>query len=170
MARHTLDQAYRGGRVEPDLPADPPPPRVQRYPCFADGCPMAGTIFPNGTADGKPGVCVYHYAVNATDIPKVTQVLRDWGCVADEVRAARRCITGPMASDPAALQAQFDAAWERLAPLVPSWHADLAPGTIRTSKGQDTGHRQAYGDWAKHLERFLGARVVEVLSVRRATA
>lgn len=149
------ESAYRGGA----LTVQQPPPTVQRYPCFADGCPMAGTIFPNGTADGKPGVCAFHYAANPTDIPKITQVLNDWQCVANEIRAARRCVTGPAAADPATQDREQALAWGRLGPVVQrgGWGDVLAPRP-----------GEHYGEWAKHLERFLGARVVEVLSVRRS--
>jgi hypothetical protein len=170
--RHTLNDAYRGGRVHPEEPVEDKPNRP-RYPCFAEGCPMAGTIFPGagvgGTGD-RPGTCAWHYGIVPTDIPKVTRVLLDWQCVAVEVREARRALTGEIASDPKALAIAFSTAWERLQPLVTGWEDQLAPGTIRTSKGADTRHRQSYGDWAKHLERFIGARVVEVLTthLRRA--
>lgn len=153
--------SYKGGRVSADEDSKP---RL-RDPCFASGCPMPGSIFTAGT--DKAGSCAWHYGVVPTDIPKVTQVLVDWQCVSSEIREARRCLTGELATDPAALQRAFDIAWERLEPLAPTWVDQLKPGTIKTSKGVDTGHRQGYGDWAKHLERFLGARVVEVLSINQ---
>lgn len=163
---------FRGGRVfsDDEAPIEPQKPKRVRYPCFAEGCPMPGTIFPNGASDGKVGTCAWHYAVQPTDIPKVTQVLRDWMCVSAEILQARRCLGGALASDPAGLQREFDAAWQRLMPLAASWESELRPGTIRTSKGVDTGFRQGYSDWAKHLERFIGSRVVEVLSTHRRSA
>lgn len=158
------ERSYRGGRVDPDEPAPQKPKRL-RYPCFAEGCPMPGSLFSSGT--DKSGSCAWHYAVQPTDIPKVTQVLRDWMCVSAEIIAARRSLGGDLASDPAGLQREFDAAWQRLQPMAAAWEKELAPGTIHTSKGVDIRYRQSYSDWAKHLERFIGARVVEVLSTHR---
>lgn len=165
MARTPFNEneEYRGGA----LTVQEKPP-VRRYPCFAEQCPMPGTIFSNGT--DKAGTCAWHYGVMPSDIPKVTRVLLDWQCVSSEIRAARRCLTGPMASDPAGLQREFEAAWQRVRGVAGAWETELAPGTIRTAKGVDTGHPQSYADWAKHLERFLGARVVEVLSTQRRRA
>lgn len=157
---------YRGGRVDPD--AEPAPKPQRRSPCFATGCPAAGTMWPGltqGTGD-KPGTCVYHYGVNASDIPRVTQVLQDWLCVAKEIQAARRCLTGPTASEPGTQAREFEAAWQRLQPLAASWEPELKPGNVRTSAGVERPFRETYGDWARRLERFIGARVLEVLSTR----
>lgn len=165
MARSSFDDAkdYRGGRVSAD---DDTPKRV-RYACFAEHCPMPGTLFPD---HGKNGVCAWHYGIVPSDIPKVTRVLLDWQCVSDEVNAARVVLCGDQAADPKAQADALAAAWSRLKPLVAGWDDQLQPGTIHTAKGADTGFRQGYGDWAKHLERFLGARVVEVLSVHQRRA
>jgi hypothetical protein len=166
--RRTMDSAYRGGRVDPDAPLDEKPQPL-RYPCFADGCPMAGTMFPDQVMGEKSnGTCVYHYRVSPSDIPRVTRVLQDWLCVSDEINHARGVLTGPLCADAKAQDHEFAAAWNRLRALSPGWEQQLAPGTIRTSKGVDTGNRQTYSDWAKHLERFIGARVVEVLSPPRS--
>lgn len=155
--RRTMDEAYRGGRVEPD---EVKPERL-RYPCFADGCPMAGSMFPDQVMGEKTrGVCPWHYNLNPSDIPRVTQRLRDWKCVADEIEQARLVFTGPLATDPAGHDESFHEAWRRLAPAVElsGWSNDLKP--------QD---RESYGDWAHRLMYFIGARVLEVLSVRRST-
>jgi hypothetical protein len=159
---------YRGGAIETTKPT----PR--RYPCFAGGCPMPGTIFTGGT--DQPGTCAWHYGVLSADIPKVTKALQDWGCVSYEIREARRALTGEVATDPAALQQAFDTAWERLrASIDEGWVDQLKPGTITTRnrftrEAYDTKQPEGYGDWAKRLERFLGARVVEVLSIRQRAA
>lgn len=163
---------YRGGALAPVQAPKPKP----RFPCFANGCPMPGTIF-EGVIQGhkhtgefattEPGTCAWHFGVVPGDIPKVTRALLDWQCVSAEINRARRNLTGDLARDPAGLQREFDAAWQRMRDQVGPWEAELQPGTIRTSKGVDTGHRQSYADWAKHLERFLGARVVEVLSTHQ---
>lgn len=149
---------YRGGALSvPDKPA------VKRYPCFADQCPMPGSIFASGT--DKAGACAWHYGVLPNDIPKVTRVLLDWQCVSSEVNAARRLLTGPAAADAKAQDEAFASAWNRLQGFIDTtWQAELKPGNARTSKGEEHPFREGYGDWAKRLERFLGARVVEVLS------
>lgn len=150
--RRTMDEAYKGGRVNPD----PPTPERRRYPCFADGCPMPGTMFPNGP--DKDGCCIYHYGAQPSDIPKVTQRLTDWQCVIAEINAARRVLTGDTAADPKAQDEAQTAAWQRLAPLV-----ELS-GWADTLKPQP---REGYGDWERRLEAFMGARVVEGLSTHR---
>lgn len=145
--------AYRGGRLEQDAPKPPRP----RYPCFAEGCPMPGTIFPGviqgGTGD-SPGTCAWHYGLIPNDIPRVTQLIREWECVAREIDRARRVHTGPLACDPAALQREFDAAVARLRPAVQSggW------GNTFEREGME-----GYGRWAQRLEVFLGKRVRELL-------
>lgn len=155
--------AYRGGRVEQDKPK----PQRLRYSCFADGCLMPGTIFLGAVQGEKAegtGCCAWHFGVQPHDIPRVTQALRDWDCVAFEIREARRVLTGELASSPTALQQCFAAAWERLKAVADSWESDLRPGNIHTSKGVDTGNPQGYGDWSRHLERFLGSRVAQAIS------
>lgn len=173
MARTDFDERseYRGGALTEQKPRV-----VLRYPCFADGCPMPGTIWPGagigGTGD-QPGTCAWHYGVQPQDIPKVTRALRDWACVTYEVNEARRACTGDLASNPAALKAAFATAWERLQPLVVGqWEDELSPGNIHTSKGLDCGPRlpESYADWARRLERFVGARIAEVLSTHRRRA
>lgn len=149
---------FRGGRVftDDDAAQQDQPQRV-RYPCFAAGCPAAGTLFPNGTQ--SPGVCVWHYQVQPSDIPKVTQRLVDWRCVGVELEAARSLLTGEAAADARAQDEAQAQAWQRLGPVVQrsGWGDVLAPRP-----------GEHYGEWAKHLERFIGARVVEVLSIRRS--
>ena len=155
-ARRTMDDAYRGGRV---MPEEDQPAR-RRYPCFADGCPMPGTMFPDATqgTGERPGTCVWHYGVNPNDIPKVTQRLTDWQCVANEIQAGRRVLTGPLATDPGGQDDALAAAWRRLATEVEltGWSAQLQP--------QAGEH---YGEWTRRLEYFIGARVVEVLSINQ---
>lgn len=172
MNRKDFDE-YRGGALsEPKLKS------VRRYPCFADGCPMPGTIFPGetqGTGD-KLGTCAWHYGVLPNDIPKVTRVLLDWDCVNAEVNEARSVLTGPNAADVRALQAAFDAAWARLLPRASGWEEQLRPSTIKSRdpvtrlRTVDSGMRESYADWAKRLTEFLGARVVEVLSTHQRRA
>lgn len=155
------DQAgeYRGGRVEPE--ADPPKPR--RYPCFATGCPMPGTMWGGITQGGtgeRLGSCAWHYAVSPTDIPKVTQVLQDWQCVAREMNAARAAQYGDAASSPKAMDALFAQSVSRLRPYVKDggWGDEF-----ERRPGED------FCGWGRRLEAFLGARVVEVLSIRQAS-
>lgn len=158
MARIDFD---RDGSIADALPHNP-----VRNRCFAERCPMPGSLTLSGSGNAT---CAWHYGVLSTDIPKVTQVLLDWDCVSFEIREARRVLTGELASNPGALKRLFEAAWERLRPLVHEYAEELKPGNIRTSKGVDRGQLfpEAYGDWAKRLERFIGGKVVEVLSIRR---
>lgn len=156
---------YRGGAITEQAPK-----AVRRYPCFAEGCPMPGTIWPGVTQGGTgdaPGNCAWHYGVNSHDIPKVTQVLKDWDCVTYEINQARRALTGDLATNPKGLQDAFDAAWGRMQPLVEGeWEQHLKPGKLRTRRGEVTPYEEGYADWAKRLNEFLGARVAEVLSAR----
>lgn len=148
---------FRGGRVFPgEDAADDAKPQSPRLPCFAAGCPMPGTLFANSTSGA--GSCAWHYAVQPSDIPKVTQRLNDWACVSTEVNAARRVLTGEAASDPRAQEAALLVAWQRLAPQVEhsGWTGDLQPAS-----------GEHLGEWCRRLERFIGARVVEVLSTHR---
>jgi hypothetical protein len=151
------DRRYAGGRVFSE--DEPPPiagdaPRRLRFPCFADGCPMAGTMFP-GTS--RQGVCPWHYAAAPNDIPRITQRLRDWFCVAQEVDAARQILCGPHAADARAQDAALAHGWARLQAVCSGWEADLAPRK-----------REQLHDWSRRLEAFIGARVLETLSPRRA--
>lgn len=156
---------FRGGRVfNADEAAEPEQPRRRRYPCFANGCPMPGTMWPGagmgGTGD-RPGTCVWHYGVAEHEIPRVTQVLNDWGCVAYEVDECRRVHTSTeVLGDPGALAALFQTAVERLRPQVQmgGW-ADEFEANGRT-----------YRDWGRHLEAFIGGQVVQALSTRQRRA
>lgn len=169
-AIRTQDEgAYRGGRVE----QEPPKPQRLRYPCFAAGCPMPGTIFLGAVQGEKAegsGCCNWHFGVQPNDIPKVTQRLVDWQCVSAEVNAARRFLTGEQASSPKAVDEAFRAAWARLQPVARSWESELQPGRARTSKEAIVWHDESYGDWARRLERFLGSRIAEVLSTQRSSS
>lgn len=151
---------YRGGRVNPEDAADRP--ERLRYPCFAEGCPMPGTMFPDQVlGEKRHGVCPWHYRLAPSDIPKVTKVLQDWNCVTGEIEAARAALRGPHAADPKALDEVHAAAWSRLEPLLAhtGWSDVLKP---RPGEHLD--------DWARHLERFIGKRVVEVLSINQRRA
>lgn len=159
MPRHTLqdeEREYRGGAINPQ-----PQPAVRRYPCFADGCPMPGTMWGGITQGGtgeRPGDCIWHYGVNPSDIPRVTRVLQDWHCLVDEINAARAVLCGDMACDPKAQDEAMAQGWRRLAPQVEmsGWADQLQPHK----------HHEHIGEWARRLTEFLGARVLEVRSVR----
>lgn len=162
---NVITKPFRGGRVfNAEDAAEPEPPKPRRYPCFANGCPMPGTIWPDivqgGTGD-RSGTCAWHYAVPEHDIPRVTQVLREWGCVAYEVSECRRvhCST-EVIGNPGALAALFQTAVERLRPAVKAggW-ADQFEANGRT-----------YRDWGRDLEAFLGGRVVEARSTHQRRA
>jgi hypothetical protein len=156
------DAEYRGGAIERKGP-----PR--RYPCFATGCPMPGTLFTGSTDEA--GTCAWHYGNLSSDIPKVTKALQDWSFVAYEIIEARRVLTGELAKDPKAIARAFAVAWERMqATDLGEWAGQLKPDRIQTSKGEITNHAESYGDWAKRLERFIGARVVEVQQLQHRRA
>lgn len=152
MARLTMDDddraAYRGGRVNA---ADDEPKRV-RYPCFADGCPMAGTMFTTlGTSPGQKGSCPMHWQAAPVAIPAITQRLLDWGFVAREIDAARALLTGEYAASPRVHALHHGQAWARLlAQLSPEWAAVLRP-----LQAEDLGL------WARRLERFLAECATE---------
>lgn len=142
---------YRGGAL-----TEQQPKVVLRYPCFADNCPMPGTIFPGavqGETGDQKGTCAWHYGVKPHDIPRITQALRDWGCVSAEVNAARRLLTGEHGMDPKAMRQARDLAWDRMRPLVRDWADELQP-----TEGE------GYSDWAKRLNVFLGRRLNEVMA------
>lgn len=166
MPRKTFPESYHGGRVFTEQqPGDED--TGPRYPCFATGCPMAGTIF---AEHSRRGSCAWHYGVVPNDIPRVTNALRAWECVAFEIDQGRAVLTGPLAMDAAGQDKAFTEAWARLKLLAGVWQDELAPGNLRTSKGVERPFRESYGDWIRRLERFIGARVVETLTVNQRRA
>lgn len=149
---------YRGGRVPAtdNDSEDSPLRRLRRHQCYANGCPMTGSIFETIGANDRPGSCVWHYAIAAGDVPKVTSVLVTWLCVSQEIQTCRRVLTGSGASDSVVRGEAFTLAWQRLRPEVLAFEHDLEP--------QPT---EDYGAWARRLEEFLGGQVRDVLSVRQ---
>jgi hypothetical protein len=157
MARIDFD---RDGSIADAIPHNP---ASRTYRCFADRCPMPGTIFPGQLmGDKHGGTCAWHYGVEPLDIPKVTAVLRDWQCLAYEISECRRVHTSAeSATSPKAQDQLFAAAVERLREQVKSggWGDEFEP---------KRGER--YARWGQRLEEFLGGKVVEVLSTRRRAA
>lgn len=151
------DRHYSGGRVfsEDAPPAGEDAPR-RRHPCFADACPMAGTMFPGSS---RQGVCPWHYAAAPNDIPRITQRLRDWLCLAEEIDAGRQLLAGPMATDPRGQDDALARAWGRVQPVCAGsgWEPELAPQP-----------REHLAEWIRRIEAFIGARVLEAMSPRRA--
>jgi len=137
-----------------------PSDRTRRtYPCFADQCPMPGTIF-----TGSTGCCAWHYGAHVHTIARITQVILDWDCVASEINAARAALNGPMATDAKAMRDAFRAAWSRLKPLAGAWADQLRPGPLRTAGGLDRDlGMESYGHWVMRMERFLMQRVREAV-------
>lgn len=133
-----------------DLPTGPAP---ARFECCANGCPMSGTMFPSG---GSRGICRYHYATNASDWPRITQVLNDWRVVTAEIRECRRVLCDQdMCTDIKAQNDSFRNSWDRLRPALEmgGWQVtELAPRD-----------REGYGNWATRLDEFLGGQVLAVL-------
>jgi hypothetical protein len=137
--------------------ADALPHAERKFACFAGGCPMPGTIFRDGS--DKAGCCAWHYAALPSDIPRITQVLKDWACISDEVQAARRALTGQFATDPKALRQLFTEASHRVRDAVAGggWGNQFDPKL-----------HEDYGTWAGRLQDFLTSRVSEATSTRRA--
>lgn len=152
---------FRGGRVfsEDDAAAADLQHQRTRYPCAAQQCPMPGTLYPSGSRDG---LCAWHYGTLASDWPRISQVLVDWGCVSYEVDECRRVHTASeSAADPKAQETLFANAVERLRPLVAAsgWGPELEPKAD-----------ERYANWGRRLEEFLGARVVERLTLKQRRA
>jgi len=146
-----------------DAPSGASPMR-RTYSCFADQCPMPGTLFTGNT--NAAGCCAWHYGAPAHAIPRITCVMRDWDCVSSEINAARVALNGTMATDPNALHDAFRAAWGRLKPLAGTWAAQLKPGPLRRSDGTDRGlGMETYAQWGNRLERFLMQRVREAVQL-----
>jgi hypothetical protein len=128
---------------------------IRKHACFAAGCPMPGTIFRDGS--GTSGICAWHYGALPSDLPVITQVLKDWQCVSSEVQAARRALTGEFACDPKALKGLFGQAAERVR------RATAGGGWGDTFEPRE---REDYGTWCRRLEGFLTVRVAETVSSR----
>lgn len=154
--------AYHGGRVNPE---DEDKPQRLLYPCSANNCPMPGTMHPDQVLGEKTrGVCAWHYGAATSDWPRITQVLNDWACVSEEIQACRQAHCDPAtALDLKALRSLYAQAVERLRPAVQmgGWGDQFEPRP-----------GEHYDAWGHRLTAFIGARVVEVLSVnqRRAAA
>lgn len=151
----TEARTYRGGRV---APADDEAPKQLRFACNAHQCPMPGTIFP---ASGSNGVCAWHYGGLPSDWPRITQVLRDWQCMVDEIDECRRIHSGASGFDPKVLSDTYAAAIARLRPFVQGggWGDAFEPK-----------HGEQYRDWGRRLEAFLGGEVVKVLNLNHRRA
>lgn len=128
----------------------PTGPTVRGHPCWAQGCPMPGTIFTGGSASG---VCGWHYGVPGNDVPRVTQMLRNWDCVSTAINRARRDLTDPdIAAKPGILKERFENLWRELSPLVPGWEGSLQPRA-----------HESYDEWRISAEKFLAMRIAEDL-------
>jgi hypothetical protein len=133
------------------------------YRCVANNCPMPGSI--SGIGEGG-GVCAWHYGANASDWPRITQKLLDWGCVTFEVNECRRIHTeSESAYNARAIADAFAAACQRLQPQAGAWWDDtLKPGLLKS------GFPESYRDWGNRLERFVGGQVQEQQNRRRIVA
>lgn len=151
FTRHRLSDD--DGSLADAIPHKPAP---TRYRCEAHECPMPGTMFPSGS---KGGVCAWHYGAISSDWPRISRVLLDWGAVAYEVDECRRVHTASeSACDPKAQDALYATAVERLSPFMAAggWTAEF-----------EAMRGRSYAQWGRRLEEFLGARVVEALSIRQ---
>lgn len=133
------------------------PHNERRGACFADGCPMPGTINLTGTQ----WHCGWHHQAQPSDIPRITRTINDWACVASEINRARAALIGQFASDPAALNQLFTEAVNRLRPAV------MGGGW---GKQFERDGFEGYRDWMIRLQDFLHARVTEATSTHRRAA
>lgn len=121
------------------------------YRCFADGCSMPGSIFLNS---GRTGTCAWHYGALPSDLPRITQVLKDWECLTFEVRAARAALSGDKASDPKALHDLFVEAQGRVLAATNGggWGDTFKPKPV-----------EDYRTWALRLGVFVSKRIHQTL-------
>lgn len=123
-------------------------PKRVSYRCAADGCPMPGAIFPEGTSNETTakGVCMWHYGELPDKWPKITERMNDWRPMTDAINGARRCLTDPKTCTNAKAQnlhmqraaeiLRHDLAWY--------WHPSFKPH-----------EREDYGHWAQRLTRLF---------------
>lgn len=131
-----------GGEPEDDQPKAR---ERRRYPCLAHGCPMAGAIFLNG--HDAPGICALHYGCNASDMPKITEVLRNWGCVTFAHGQVQQFLNDPdKCTDIGAERVLLAAQWGELQRAAPEW-PQLKP------------YVNALADWRRQLLAFLVWRI-----------
>lgn len=129
---------------------DAPSGKVMHGACFAHGCTMPGNV----KVDGASWTCAWHYGVVPSDIPRVTQVLRDWECATYEIKIGRQALCSLFAADPKKLDELFTEALARMA--------------AATSSGSwgDQFERQSsedYRRWLNRLEVFVGRRIAQTL-------
>lgn len=136
---------YGGGRVFTDDESATRTPEPQRvhYRCFADSCPMPGTIFPSGPSSG---VCAWHYGCMSDELGLITRVLQDWTCLSTEIVRGRATLRGKHASNPKVLRAEFEKALRRVRPAVAGggWGDAFEP-----KPGED------YAGWIRRISDFL---------------
>lgn len=131
---------------------DAPKGKVMQSTCFANGCVLPGSIRVDGSGSWT---CAMHYAVQPSDLPRVTQVLKDWECLTYELTVGRSALVGPMATDGRALDKLYSEAAERVAVAT----AGGGWGDVFDRKpGLD------YRTWLLRLEHFLGGRVHATLT------
>lgn len=119
------------------------------YPCLAHGCPMPGAIFLNGPE--APGICAWHYGASSSEMPQITQVLRNWECVSSEINAYRALSNDPTrAMDVKAIAEAKTAAWGRMIFAIDGsgWVDELRPPPS-----------ESYADWTARLVEFMAWRI-----------
>lgn len=153
MANPLKPRFIAGGPDEDDEPQAAAPQR-KRYRCWAEQCPMPGTIFLGSL--GSDGVCAWHYGSSGDEVKKITQAILDWDCVQLEINRGRRVLIAPdTLAGPAKQDAEFREAWARMLPAVmgSGWKPRLEPRP-----------GEKLGEWVRRLERFLANRVKERLN------
>lgn len=141
---------------DPNAIDDAPAELERKNACFASGCPMPGVI----SLGGRSWNCGWHHLAVPSDIPRITQVLKDWECLTYEINVGRAVLTGKYAADPKAQNEHFAAAQARVLEAT----AGGGWGDTFAAKGLD------YRTWMLRLERFLGQRVHITLGYAHETA
>jgi hypothetical protein len=134
-ARNVFDATREVGARASASPAGRLP-----YRCIANDCPMPGTIFDSGAADG---ICAWHYGAMPSRWPTITQILNaDWACVTVHYCAVRRVLASTSTCmDGMAHVAVLDGGRD-LVGIAPGW--GLGP-----CAGEDIG------EWGRRLGHFL---------------
>lgn len=138
--------------ADEDVAEAPVAPRRLRYPCIAHNCPMPGTIFPGGTTQG---ICAWHITATGDQLPKVTQALQDWQCLAIAINRGRAALVNPATcASPKELDRTQAELWGSLKESLAGsgWTERLKPEP-----------QERLPDWSRRLERFLANRVKERL-------
>lgn len=130
------------------------PVRLSTFKCFADGCPMPGSIFYNVE---ELGSCAWHAGEQPAGIPKITKALQDWECIATPINRLRKLLTNPATC---ANVPEHNKAMRQYAEEIRRATEGIEDLDERTRPKDG----ELIGQWLHRLERFLGARVKESIT------